>query len=288
MKAKEIWVIVPLSRPHCLINVINNFTQQNFDNKKIVIVENGDAVGCCKKYHFEPDLLLVSENHQALAKNKAIDALKDKDAEFWVCFDDDDYYAKNYLLECAECSDKAEIIGKHNIFMKTTDNRLWLLQDFKENQFTDAVHGPTISAWVKDTIVDFPNTGEWGEDLAFISDMQAEGARCWSSSRWNFLFQRHKNHKHTWIADDYQISQCWHYSHSKNNDSIVTEYNVSMCDAQKIVARELPIPFGTKILMKQFKNEDFPSYNLARKHAGDMDDWVKKELKSYEFDIKQP
>lgn len=192
--------------------------------------------------------------------------------------------SNSYLTELSECSNKAEMIGKHNIFVKTKDNRLWLLQDDKENQFTEAVHGPTISAWTKETIIDFPNTGLWGEDLAFISEMRAKGAQCWSSSKWNFMFQRHKNHNHTWLADDHQISQCWHYSHSKNKNSKITEYNVSVKDAQKIVSKQLSVPFGIEIQMQEFKKEDSPSYKITRDHIGSMEDWIVGELRNLGLD----
>lgn len=279
MKAKEVWVIVPFSRPSCFENVVSNFTRQTFQNKKLVLVENGDAIGCCKERGFEPDLLLTSERHQAIAKNVGLAALRERKAEFWTTYDDDDWYNNSYLDELIDCSDKAEMVGKHNIFVKTTDDRLWLLQDSKENSFVDAVHGPTISAWVKDTVVDFPNTGQWGEDLAFINDMQLKGAKLWSSSRWNFIFQRHKNHNHTWHTTDYQLSQCWHYSHYSNKDSKITEYNVSVSDARKIVAQQMPLPSGTEVEMQEYKDEDSPAVCYVREKAGDMDDWVQKQLK---------
>ena len=271
---------MPFSRPSCFENVISNFTRQSFHNKKLVMIENGDAVGCCKEHGFEPDLLLTSDRHQAIAKNVGLAALREKGAEFWTTFDDDDWYYNLYLNELVDCSDKAEMIGKHNIFVKTTNDRLWLLQDSEENDFADIIHGPTISAWVKDTEVDFPNTGQWGEDLAFINEMQLRGAKCWASSKWNFIFQRHKNHNHTWHTTDHQLSQCWHYSNSKGQNSKITEYNVSVNEARQIAAQKIPIPEGTEIEMQEYKDEDSPAVCYVREKAGDMDDWIQEQLQN--------
>jgi GT2 family glycosyltransferase len=38
-------VIVPFSRPQNIVNVLNNFHRQTYYNKKLIIVENGEATG---------------------------------------------------------------------------------------------------------------------------------------------------------------------------------------------------------------------------------------------------
>jgi hypothetical protein len=272
MKAKEVWVIVPFSRPDWLENVKSNFLRQDFLNKKLVIIENGPAIGYCKKNNFKPDLLLTSDiAHQANAKNIGLNALIEKKVDFWTTFDDDDYYCSNYLSELVENSDKAEMIGKSTIFVKTKDDKFRLLKG-EESSFTRNIHGPTISAWVKDTML-FPNTGQWGEDMAQITMMQEAGAKIWATSRYNFIFQRHENHNHTWHTTDDQLSQCW-YKLQYGVDTSVIEYDVSISDSRKIAAKELSLPEGTLVPYREFTKEDTPCYTYLKEKYGDMDDWI--------------
>ena len=204
MKARKINVIVPFSRPAMLDNVINNFLRQHYSNKRLILVENGPAIGACIKKGVYPDLLLQSEPHQSFAKNTALEELR-KIGGFWTTFDDDDYYGPSYLEELAEFSNKATIIGKFSHFMLTTENALRLYLSSRENRLTRFVHGPTISAWAEDS-VDFKDTGRWGEDNDWIDRMTLKGALVYATSRWNFVFQRSK-HQHTWLINDSQITQ---------------------------------------------------------------------------------
>lgn len=206
MKARKVNVVVPLSRPAMLHNVLSNFLRQRYYNKRLILVENGPAVGVCAREGVCPDLLLRSESHQSFAKNAALEELR-KTGGFWTTFDDDDYYGPGYLEELVECSDKATIVGKLSHFMLTTEDTLRLYLSPQESQLVSFVHGPTISAWAEDSI-DFRNTGRWGEDNDWIHRMVLEGALVYATSHFNFVFQR-GTHQHTWIISDAQITQTW-------------------------------------------------------------------------------
>jgi hypothetical protein len=271
MKAQEIWAVVPFSRPNWLENVKDNFFRQRFHNKKLAIVENGPAVGCCKAAGFSPDILLTSEPHQAIAKATALDELKKIGAEFWATWDDDDYYGENYLTELAEASDKAELIGKLSIFVKTLDDKLRLFGS-QEKQYVDFVHGPTISTWVAD-VAEFRNVGKWAEDIAFCDQMKNKGARFWATSRWNFINQRHRNHIHTWVITDHQMAQGWLYT---KTGSYIYEYPGSSIEEAKIGMTSQILPDAHIVEKLPYKLEDSAAYTYARKEAGSMDEWIKE------------
>jgi glycosyltransferase involved in cell wall biosynthesis len=205
MKADSVWVIVPFSRPQYLKNVLDNFTRQDFQNKKLVIVENGDAIGTCIKHGVEPDILLSSLPHQAEAKNEALAAIRRRGYGFWATFDDDDYYGPGYLSEMVGYSDRAEVVGKGDFFVRLAGGDLLLFEGIGSLQYTNFVHGPTICSWAE-LCMDFPNTGRIGEDCALVKDMLVGGASVWAASKHNFIFKRYPGEDHhTWKMSDEKL-----------------------------------------------------------------------------------
>lgn len=282
-KASKIWAIVPFSRPDWLENVKANFLDQTFQNKKICIVENGDAVGYCKSVGFEPDLLLSSEKHQAIAKATALDELKRRGEEFWTTWDDDDYYSPYYMQELADNSDKGDVIGKMCSFVKSYDDKLRLLGCPVENDYTTLIHGPTISAWTVNS-ESFHNVGKWSEDTAFVDSMLNKGAKVYATSRWNFIHQRHLSHHHTWTVSDSQMAQGWLHTHK---NAYMFEYDCDMVTAKNFVdsRKSFSLPYRD-IKKRKFVLEDCPAYTSAREEVGSMDDWVKSMAKKMGLDKK--
>ena len=67
MKTKEVYVITAFSRPQFYNNIIENFKRQTFQNKHLIIVENGSAIGVAKD-----GTILNSVSHVGSAKNTAL------------------------------------------------------------------------------------------------------------------------------------------------------------------------------------------------------------------------
>jgi hypothetical protein len=190
-----------------LQNVLDNFKRQDFSNKKLVIIENGNAVGTCKKHGVEPDLLLTSGNHQATAKNAGIEAIRERGGGFWATYDDDDYYGPHYLSEMVGYSDKAEIIGKGDFFVRMAGGTLRFFGGIACEEYTRFVHGPTICSWTE-LPCEFPNTGDIGEDCALVKNMVEEGGRIWAASKHHFIFHRYPSaDHHTWKISDNTLTE---------------------------------------------------------------------------------
>jgi len=133
MKMEVIYLIVPFSKPKFLKNVIENFNQQTYKNKKLIIVENGDGIGTCKDSGFKPDVLLKSDPHQSYARNEAVNWIKSNGGGMCANFDDDDYYGPEYISEIMNNRNKADIIGKYNFYLRNTANRLVLFEGVASN-----------------------------------------------------------------------------------------------------------------------------------------------------------
>jgi glycosyltransferase involved in cell wall biosynthesis len=200
MKASKIIIICPFSRPEFAKSVYDNFLRQDYQNKELIIIENGKAIGAWK---YPTGTVLQSANHQAAAKNKGLEYIGDKfKGQFWTTWDDDDYYGANQLSELAENSDKADVVGKLNIFMRASNGKLRFIDMGAENDFVESLWGCSISSWIQD--VEFPDTGVWGEDLSWIDIMKGNGAKLWATSRYNICINRfHGNN--TWKTTDQNI-----------------------------------------------------------------------------------
>lgn len=205
MPAREVSVIVPLSRSPFLSNVARNFARQTFGRKRLVIVENGEAVGACAKAGFVPDVVLTSEAHQSHAKNAGLNWLREQGGGFFATMDDDDYYGPRYLEETVAHSGRADIIGKSAIFIRAAGGVMRYFEHEGALRFVDFVHGPTIAGRAED-VVDFPVMG-WCEDAAFIATMRDQGATVWATSRFHFMQRRFPGLHHTWQITDRQMVQ---------------------------------------------------------------------------------
>jgi hypothetical protein len=202
-------VIVPFSKPEFLNNTIQNFTQQTYKDKRLIIVENGPGIGCFKNTDF---VVLSSGQHQSLAKNEAINWIRNHGGGWFSTFDCDDYYGSNYLEELSQNLDKAEIIGKHDRFLKTENDELILTYGLYENNYSKSIQGPTISARSEDCCffkdVYNKDGSIWsGDDADFIADMTTKGARIYSTSRFNFMQCRYKSDHHVWCVYAKEIIQ---------------------------------------------------------------------------------
>lgn len=214
-----IYVIIPFSRPNLIDSIIFNFHNQIYNEKKLIIVENGLAKGTCKKRNIQPDVLLSSDNHQSYAKNEAINWIKKHGGGWWTTFDDDDYYGEGYLTKVVNSLHKAEMIGQLDIFVKTISNRLRLFSNLGRNTYTNAIHGSTITARAEDCPY-FENTGKWGEDHNFVQRYINQGAKCWATSPYYHLLNRHN--KNTWqVSDDSMVRRM---VYSSNNKCIIKDF----------------------------------------------------------------
>ncbi len=206
MKAKEAWVIVPFSRPQYLDNVIANFTRQTFQNKKLIIIENGKAIGTCKERNFEPDVLLTSGPHQSLAKNEGIDYIRKHGGGWFFTNDDDDFYHGGYVEEQVSASDKAEIVGKADFFVKMANGNLRLFTGIGSNEYVNFIHGPTICTWTE-LDCEFPMVEKIGEDCQMVERLIGQGARVWATSKYNFMYTRSSDPNHnTWEISDASLT----------------------------------------------------------------------------------
>jgi len=185
-----IWIIVPLSRPANIARVRANIALQNYPELRVCVVENGAAVGACRAAGWTPDLVLHSKRSAADAKNVGVDAVRAVGGELWACFDDDDYYGPEHLVDLAARLGNKAAVARRCGWMNLPDGLY----------FFDApmLLGATVLARVEHT-VRFRDIGV-GEDIAWFADMRAAGHAVIDAGPAHFLYDRAAP-DHTWRAD---------------------------------------------------------------------------------------
>jgi glycosyltransferase involved in cell wall biosynthesis len=194
----KIWVIAPVGSDRNIANLAESFRRQEYQEKGLIVVENGEGFGACAKYNFKPDAIIRSNPpNQAIAKNLGVTMVRQLKGEFWATMDDDDYYGPKYLTELAFVAPKADIIGKQWNWVEFDDG-LWLFRGDSHDEYSTDVQGPTIAAWTA-VSVPFKEHLMICEDMQFCKDMVDAGARVYRSSSRFFCYNR-KSGVHRWPA----------------------------------------------------------------------------------------
>ena len=178
-----ITVIVPFSRPQFFDNVVENFQRQTYPDKKLIVVENGEGIGYFQDLGC---IVLTSGRHHALAKNEAINWMKRHDGGWWVTMDDDDYYGPHYLAEVAENTSKADVLGKRDRFF--SDTKSLFLMERRERIDSVGLLGATLAARSEDSC---ELKKETHDDMLFVDDMAAQGAKIRATSKFHFIHYRY-------------------------------------------------------------------------------------------------
>jgi hypothetical protein len=194
-----ITIIVPLYRPRAAARVWRCFCRQSHERRRLVIVENGPAVGACARFGIRPDALLRSTTHKVAALNTGLHWLRKHGGGPWAIWDDDDYYGPGYLAEMSVALRTADIVGKPSLFVRRSDGSLWLFR--REGQPLGHSFGGHSDC------IDFTDCGRWGEDDRWLNDMLAVGAKLGCTGPENFIWWRLRQGGHMWPADDMQVAQ---------------------------------------------------------------------------------
>lgn len=209
---RAVSIVTCTNRPYCIHKLFGNYRRQNYKNKELIVILNNNAMKMrdyiaasknCKnvRIYRQPEHLSLGQclNYGVrLSKYGTI-----------AKFDDDDYYAANYLNESMRIlrKTKADIVGKRAHFMYLAGRkRLLLRYRKKENKYVSLVQGATLV--VKRCVfkrVSFPNQTR-RECVKFCFRCIARGFKIYSGNKYNFAAVRRKNSKdHTWIVSDKRL-----------------------------------------------------------------------------------
>lgn len=218
---RRIAFICPFSRPANAGRVLANYRWQQWENRLLVVVENGPGLG---GFALPADtgwsysrtstragsvvLLRTSKAGVSAAKNTALDwlAANAPDA-IWSTMDDDDWYGPAYSVEVAHGATMGTPLwGKGSWFCHPVAREcLWLIGRQPELALVPYLHGATLSGNVGDGLR-FDETKMVGEDYDLCRRVRDKG-NLWSTSRNHYCWVRHDGVGHTFDATDRMLRQ---------------------------------------------------------------------------------
>lgn len=205
-------IITCTKRRDCMENLFRNYSRQNFKNKELIVILNQDDLKVDEYWKaakaYKHVRIYTLPGHMSLGTCLNFGVRLSKYNRI-AKFDDDDYYAPDYLTESMRTMLKtgADIVGKraHYMYLSGT-NTLLLRYPARKNRHVSLVQGATLL--VKRHVFDkvgFPDRNR-GECVKFCSDSTAKGFKIYSGSPYNFLAIRRKNSKgHTWIVSEERL-----------------------------------------------------------------------------------
>lgn len=210
MKIK-VGVVTSTNKLDKIDNIINNFKQQIYFNKKLFIVINNNKIDAeffhdrCKEAEINYEIIIIDESYNlGYCLNKSIELMKQQKYDIFSKFDDDDIYEKKYLLEQVYYLNKTkcDIVGKYDTIIYCIDkNKFYKIQNFDiQNKFTNFCRGSTITFNINILNDNFDEIQTTGVDTIFI---KKKNIYCTSNK--NYILVRYDNYnKHTWKINFYK------------------------------------------------------------------------------------
>jgi cellulose synthase/poly-beta-1,6-N-acetylglucosamine synthase-like glycosyltransferase len=198
-------VICCTMRQNFMENVFQNYENQVWIEKELIIILNKDDMDITKweerARHSQGVTVyqLPEETYLGQCLNYGIGKAK---YDFIAKFDDDDYYAPNYLTQSMKALNEmnADIVGKATIYMYFESSKsLVLHRPGRENKYNTKLKGATL-LFKKQIMekVSFPEKN-MGEDAIFVKQCKNQGFILYSTDRCNYACLRTSTTgHHTW------------------------------------------------------------------------------------------
>lgn len=206
--ARSVSAVVSTNRPEHLGEVLATHAAQVHDDKELILVAHGfevrnDLRSQAKELGIE-NLQIVEVSAQEPLGACLNRGVKAASGEIIAKMDDDDVYGAHYLSDqlAAMCYSNADLVGKqaHYLHIRGSDIVICRFPE-REHRFTDLVMGPTLMTR-RSTLTAQPFAERTlGEDTDLQKRLIANGARIYSTDRFNFV-QVRDSHAHTWTVED--------------------------------------------------------------------------------------
>lgn len=203
-------IITPTNRDHYMDKVFDNYSRQDYPNKEMIIVLNKNSMSLAKWKNKAKDYLNVKvfqldeENSLGACKNYGIEQSK---YDYIAHFDDDDYYAPNYLNNAMSVFSKVDtdIVGKATTYAYLEAKKMLVIynpshQNMYINRLPDAtlVYKRSVFDRVKFAHMNL------GVEHEFEKRCLDKGFKLYSGDKYDYvIFRASDKSQHTWKDDDH-------------------------------------------------------------------------------------
>ncbi|WP_102349254.1 glycosyltransferase family 2 protein [Bacillus sp. Marseille-P3661] len=229
-KTEGVSIITCTNRPHFMNNIFANYENQFHAIKELIIILNRDDMDLdvwkmkAENYPNVSIYKVPQDKTIGECQNFAVEKTK---YEYIATFDDDDYYAPNYIsdLMLAFKYTDADIVGKSSYFCYIQGLQALVLRNpANEFQYVDFVGGGKriVKKSVFD-VVKFPPLSNQ-EDRIFCIESIKKGFKIFSADNYNLCYLRSSNQNHhTWsISDEEMLARCSLVTYTNDYKPFVT------------------------------------------------------------------
>ncbi|MBS4540022.1 glycosyltransferase [Clostridium sp. D2Q-11] len=215
IKEQGITVITCTNKHQYFDNIFENYNRQNHNVKELILVinKNDIDINLVEKKAREYPYVRVYQLDEDLSWGSCLNFCVENSLYNYIAhFDDDDFYASNYLNDCIHTYHhcKTDLLGKAAHYVYFEEKKLLGIRTPEhENKYTGFVNGSTFF-YHKNLInkVRFKDIS-LGADLEFCYDVVRRGLKIYSSNRYNHVYIRKNPKNHTWkISDSKMMSWC--------------------------------------------------------------------------------
>lgn len=205
-------IITCTNREEFIENVFNNYEQQTWQDKELIIVLNKDSMNIDKwieKAKNYPNVFVYQLHEKATLGDCLNYGVFRASGEIIAKFDDDDYYGPNYLSNAMAAFQNKDVMvaGKGSYYIYFKNKKALVFVSNTENSFADTVAGASL-IFRKQVFyyVRFEKVNR-AEDYFFIDECKKAGINIYSLDRHDFAVIRHNTENHTWKISDEDLME---------------------------------------------------------------------------------
>jgi hypothetical protein len=214
-------IVVVSNRPAFAEHMLANVRRQVYPRCELIVTAHGwddaDLADLKARLAEVRDARLITAPASATLGGCMNDAIDESRGDFFAKFDDDDFYAPDYLADAmlAFRYTDAAVVGKRTFFayVDSTASTYVRFPGY-EFRYVNRIFGATMVCDRRVVRhVRFMPLRDSGEDSRFLADCVQKHLPIFSTDKFNFAhFRRGPEHRHTWqIQDEKFLETCEHF-----------------------------------------------------------------------------
>jgi glycosyltransferase involved in cell wall biosynthesis len=203
-------IITCTIREECIDNVFQNYEQQNYPDKELIIILNKDSMNIdwWKKRAEQYENVRVYQLYENATLGDCLNfGVVLSKYDYIAKFDDDDYYGPSYLSSAMADFKKHEISvwGKSSYYIYFKNRQALIFVPNVEDAPTDYLSGATL-IFKKEIFktIRFEKVNR-AEDYFFIVACIENGLKVYSANRYHYATIRHDPENHTWKISEEEL-----------------------------------------------------------------------------------